>query len=95
MAFVSILFPLLVKQRLARDGLLQMDETDEIALAWIEAYLMFDPFEPRARGKPRLRQHPWSRIYSEDVIGEKLRRRLHEQLQQIDWKNLPKDGQEN
>jgi hypothetical protein len=92
LAFTSSLFPLLVKQRLARDGFLRMAENDEIELAWIEAYLMHDPFESAANGRRQPHEHPWSRIYSENVIGEKLRRRLEEQMRGIDWNNLPEGG---
>ena len=95
LAFTSILFPLLLKQRLTRDGFLQMDETDQIQLVGIEAYLTWDPFASSAGGRRRQpHEHPWSRIYSEDVLGEKLRRRIEEQMRGIDWDNLPESNQE-
>lgn len=91
LAFTSTLFPLLVKQRLARYGFLEMDETDEIELAWVEGYLLHDPFDP-VLAHQQLHEHPWNRTYSDDVLGEKIRRRLDEQMSGIDWKQIPAEG---
>jgi hypothetical protein len=92
LAFVSILFPLLVKQLLAQSGLLQMSENDQIELAWIETYLMYDPFERDEHAPREFREHPWSRIYSEGVAREELRRGLEREMERLDWNNLP-DGE--
>lgn len=88
LAFASILFPLLVKLQLGRDGFLELDERDAIELEWVEAYLMHDPFDPTGARAQR-HAHPWSRVYSEQVLGELRRRRLEEQLRNTDWNNLP------
>jgi hypothetical protein len=88
LAFASIFFPLLVKQRLAQECFLGITERDAIELELIEAYLMHDPFEPRPRSE-QAHEHPWSRVYSENVLGEVLRRTLLRQMQNTDWNNLP------
>ncbi len=77
LAFASVLFPLLVKQQLSRSGFLVLDERDSIELEWIEAYLMHDPFEPDNEGRRHQpRAHPWSSVYSSQVVGEALRRHI-------------------
>ena len=90
LAFASILFPLLVKQRLAQQGFLEITEHDAIELDLIETYLMHDPFEPRPRSE-QAHRHPWSRAYGNIVLGEVLRRTLLRQMQNMDWKNLPRE----
>lgn len=96
LAYCSLLFPLLVKVRLANQGFLDMNETDQIELEWIEAYLMHDPFERPADGRLRaLHEHPWNRIHSDEVIGEKLRRHLEAAMQQMDLGELQEPGKED
>lgn len=60
-------------------GFMELQERDAVHPEWIETYLMHDPFSAR-RGKRPLREHPWSQIYSEQVMGELLRRHLARQL---------------
>lgn len=88
LAFASILFPLLIKQRLAQQSYLEITERDAIELDLIEAYLMHDPFEPRPRSE-QAHGHPWSHVYSNNVLGEVLRRTILRQMQSTDWSNLP------
>lgn len=95
LAYCSLLFPLVVKARLATEGFLNMEEGDQIELQWIEAYLMHDPFQPPADGRRRqLHEHPWNRIHSDEVIGEKLRRHLEAAMQQmnVDQQESAKEG---
>ncbi len=89
LAFTSILFPLLIKQRLANEGFLTIKERDALELAWIEDYLMHDPFAPRPRDDNH--EHPWSAVYSHNVLGEVMRRGIEREMQNIDWQNLPED----
>jgi hypothetical protein len=91
LAFTSILFPLLVKQRLAGEGFLTIDERDALELAWIEDYLMHDPFAPLPRDGDH--EHPWSAVYSFNVLGEIMRRGIEREIQKIDWNNLPSEEQ--
>jgi hypothetical protein len=81
LAFASLLFPLVVKQGLAKDGFLSMDERDVIELERIEAYLMHDPFAPvdDDQGGPRV--HPWGEVYNEIVSHEMLRRTIERQME--------------
>lgn len=96
LAYCSLLFPLIVKARLASQGFLNMDNTDQIELEWIEAYLMYDPFEPPADGRPRdFRDHPWNRIHNDEVIGERVRRLLELAMQQTEMDELPEPGKED
>ena len=77
LAFAAILFPLVVKHQLSQDGYLVIEQRDAIEFEWIEAYLMHDPFDPAPEGRRRQPyEHPWSRIYSDGVLGEVLRRRI-------------------
>lgn len=82
LAFASILFPLLVKQRLAGDGFMELQERDAVHLELIEAYLMHNPFIARRRKRPP-REHPWRRIYSERILGELMRRQLLRQVREL------------
>lgn len=61
LAFVAILFPLLVKKVLADDRLLAMDEADIERLRRIEAYLAHDPFDFDWYSDAT---HPWSEASS-------------------------------
>lgn len=88
LAFAAILLPLLVKQRLAAGGFYQMREVEQIQLELIESYLMFDPFAPVASPYEHP-EHPWSTVYSEEVVREKLRRGLEREMAKIDWANIP------
>ncbi|HSF22681.1 MAG TPA: hypothetical protein VLE20_00530 [Blastocatellia bacterium] len=81
LAFTSLLFPLLLKQRLATDGFLQLKERDAIELEMIEAYLTH---EPMARPTEEARhEHPWERIYSEGVLGMMMHRHLKRELSDL------------
>lgn len=82
LAFASMLFPLLVKQRLAHDGFLELQERDAVQLELVETYLMHNPFALRQRKAP-YREHPWSRVYSERVLGELLRRHLQREVREM------------
>ena len=93
LAFTSILFPLLVKQRLANENFLAMDERDALELAWIEDYFMHDPFAARPRDSEH--EHPWSAIYSHNVLGEIMRRGIEREMGKIDWNNLPSEQDPN
>jgi hypothetical protein len=84
LAFASILFPLLVKHTLAQQDLMTLDEGDSIHLEYVEEYLMYNPFGVRRRGQAS-REHPWSRVYTEQIAAEKLRRGLEKTIQAIDW----------
>lgn len=90
LAFTSILFPLLIKQRLAKGGFLTIDDRDALELAWIEEYLMYDPFAARPLDDDP--EHPWSAVYSTKVLGEIMRRGIQREFKKIDWSNLPKEG---
>jgi hypothetical protein len=89
LAFVSILFPLLMKQRLAHEQFLTVGERDALELAWIEDYLMHDPFAPEQ--PDRAVEHPWSKVYSYNILGEVMRRGIARSADQIDWSNMPSD----
>lgn len=86
LAFAAILFPLLFKQQLAKQGHLVLDERDVIELNLVENYLMFDPFAEM--DSKQVQEHPWSAVYSQDVLGEVLRRGLLERLRTLDWQSL-------
>lgn len=86
LAFAAILFPLLFKQQLAKQGHLVLDERDVIELNLVENYLMFDPFA--AMDRHQVHEHPWSAFYTQDVLGEVLRRGLLERLRTSDWQSL-------
>jgi hypothetical protein len=84
LAFASMLLPKLVQFLLAQRGFFTPTETDSIHREWTEAYLGFDPFAPvPTRQRDRAREHEWSRIISEGVVGEKLRRRMRAELDRI------------
>jgi hypothetical protein len=90
LAYCSLLFPLLVKARLCSQAFLDMNEIDRIELEWIEAYLMYDPFERPADGRRRaLQNHPWNRIHSDEIMREKLRRHIEATMQHADFGELP------
>jgi hypothetical protein len=82
LAFASILFPLLVKQQLARDGFMEIQERDAVHLDLIEDYLMHNPFAARRR-KASSHEHPGSRAYSKEVLGELLRRHLLREMRNL------------
>jgi hypothetical protein len=73
LAFAAILFPMLVRQQLAAKGFLELSERKQVELEWVEAYLGYDPYAPRAA---RASPHEWERIRSDGVIGEISRRRM-------------------
>lgn len=89
LAFTSILFPLLIKQRLANEHFFTIKERDALELAWIEDYLIHDPFAPRLRDDDH--EHPWSAVYSRNVLGEVMRRGIEREMQNVDWQNLPQE----
>jgi hypothetical protein len=60
LAFAAVFFPLLVKKRLADDGLLELNRGDRARLEGIEQLLMVDPFSPDLRKQER--EHPWSQF---------------------------------
>ncbi len=67
LAFISILFPLILKKVLADDGRLAMDSDDLEALRRIDQYLINDPFNfnwqaPRAT-------HPWVLIQNQARVA--------------------------
>jgi len=93
LAFTSILFPLLIRQRLANEGFLAIDERDALELALIEDYLMHDPFAARPRDGEH--EHPWSKVYSYNVLGEIMRRGIEREMQKIDWNHLPSEQDPN
>ena len=62
LAFASILFPLIVKVRLAAEGHWTLGETDTQKLRFIESYLMHDPFAHDAIHSPDT--HPWVELDS-------------------------------
>jgi len=74
LAFASMLFPLLVKQRIAKVEPMPQDERSAVELAMIEDYLCCDRMAP-ASNESRV-SHPWAVVYSEKVSGECLRRTL-------------------
>lgn len=85
LAFASILFPLLLKKRLAGASY-ALRERDAVELERIEDYLMYDPFltvNPSG--------HPWSHVYDERVLGEVMQRGLRREMEKIDWANVPKE----
>ena len=61
LAFIAILFPLLLKVVLANDGLLEMDDIDIEHLRRIEQYLMHDPFD---HDWDEDNPHPWADVAS-------------------------------
>lgn len=90
LAFTSILFPLLIKQRLASEGLFAINERDALELAWIEDYLMHDPFAIRSEEEDH--EHPWSAVYSNNVLREIMRRGLEREFQKVEWSNLSRES---
>lgn len=79
LAFASILFPLIVKKKLADAGLWAQPEADAEKLRRIQDYLMHDPFNP-GRMK-REDSHPWTDIDGE-VLMAGYERRMREELRQ-------------
>jgi len=75
LAFASMLFPLQVKGRLVSDGFMKTAERDSLNLEFCESYLMHNPFV-RTKKMSGNREHPWSKIFSENVLGEVMRRQL-------------------
>lgn len=65
LAFASIFFPLVLKKRLADDGLLTLDETDRGHIKHIEELLTVDPFGPEASDLAHRNAHPWAELYYE------------------------------
>jgi hypothetical protein len=64
-----------------------IDERDALELAWIEDYLMHDPFAP---GHPdQAVEHPWSKVHSYNILGEVMRQGIARAVDQIDWNNIP------
>lgn len=61
LAFISVLFPLMVKQVLSDEGLLTMHEFDIERLRRIETYLANDPFDFDWHSDET---HPWSETSS-------------------------------
>jgi hypothetical protein len=81
LAFASILFPLLVRDELVRVGVVKRDEKKTIELEFIEDYLAHDPFAPESYDKNH--KNIWSTIYSDNVLGEFLRRQLEEEFEAL------------
>jgi hypothetical protein len=75
LAFAAVLFPLLLKQRLVQQGLLDIDFGDAAELASLESYIAFNPFDPEIP-KRGLAEHPWARLYAEKVLVEAVGRTL-------------------
>ncbi len=87
LSFAGILFPLLVKLRLAREGFLQMNEKDEAESQMIEAYLTHDPMAPLLDDGSR-REHPWELVYSSGVRREVMRREMEREMRKLDWSQI-------
>lgn len=79
LAFASILFPLIVKKKLADAKLWAQQEADADKLRRIQDYLMHDPFN-LGRTKREI-GHPWSDIENE-ILMACASRRLREDLRQ-------------
>ena len=85
LAFTSILFPLIVKRKLAEAGFWVQTEEDVEKLRRIQDYLMHDPFNV---GHPdRQESHPWSDIDGE-VLMAGYERRMREGMRQAISKAL-------
>lgn len=80
LAFASILFPLIVKKKLADAGLWAQQEADAEKLRRIQDYLMDDPFNIGSM-KRQDSHHPWSDIDGEALMAS-LERRMREELRQ-------------
>ena len=72
LAFASVLFPLVVYQRLAELGVLEADDYDDERLANIELYLATDP-RP-SPGRKYSPTHPWQDVESEALLDHHARR---------------------
>jgi len=88
LAFASVLLPLLVKQQMVQLGFYQMAQRDTIQLEVIESYVLLDPFAAPATQEDRI-ERPWSKVYSEIVCGELLRRELESRMNEIRWDEPP------
>jgi hypothetical protein len=82
LAFASMIFPLLLKQKLATDGFGSLAERDDIELRSAEAFLTCDPMDSAHFVVEAT--HPWEEIRTEVVIGEVLRRQLASSYQIIE-----------
>lgn len=60
LAFISILFPLLLKKVLANKGLIALSDHDEEHLRHVEGYLQHDPFSPEALDAEE--RHAWAEV---------------------------------
>lgn len=74
LAFVSVLFPLLLKRVLAGNGALKLSEHDSVHIDHVEDYLQHNPFDPV--GIDDDHQHPWAKVYS-DVRIKQIAKRLY------------------
>lgn len=89
LAFAAVLLPLLVKQQLHTNGYFKMEERDSIQLEVIESYLMCDPFDARVVDEDGTVERPWSKIYSNIVVHELLRRDIAKQLRVTSSNGIP------
>lgn len=84
LAFGAVLFPLVLKKRLADEGFYKLSELDEENLQSVERLLAFDPFQKaekiqRTGRRTSQVKHPWSVIASEaraKVASQRFRRDL-------------------
>jgi hypothetical protein len=74
LAFVSIFFPLAVKQHLANASLLTLNVADREQLAHIEELLIVDPFSPEVLELSHRSSHPWSDLYHQALFAKFLAR---------------------
>jgi hypothetical protein len=89
LSFASILFPLIVKKKLADAGLWVQPEEDVEKLRRIQDYLMHDPFNVGHTNRED--SHPWSNIDGEVLMAgyerrmrEGLRKEISKALDSID-----------
>ena len=85
LAFASILFPLIVKKKLADAGSWVQPEEDTEKLRRIQDYLMHDPFN--VEHSDRKESHPWSEIDGEALMAG-YERRMREGMRQAISKAL-------
>lgn len=85
LAFASILFPLIVKKKLADAGSWVQPDEDTEKLRRIQDYLMYDPFN--VGRSDRQASHPWSDIDGE-VLMAGYERRMREGMLQAISKSL-------